>query len=151
MNRLLPVFIMLIMGTHAYAEHYYGEYNEYDEEYIYNYNTISKNVTKPSTRDTYLGLRLHKNEQISFRYDMNTGTDITFRDNSLGLGVYVGNRLTRNVKIEFETAYTGAKQSKNNTDFGFNIWSNMLNVYLYHSFGSAVEPYIGMGIGLTGL
>lgn len=102
-------------------------------------------------RDNYVGLRLHKNEHAAFKYHVNGGYTTTPRKDNFGLGLYVGNRLTDNVKLEFETAYTGAKLSKYGTDHDYDIWSNMLNVYMYHTFGGAVEPYAGVGIGLTGI
>ena len=105
----------------------------------------------PARRDNYVGIRLHKNEHIAFKYDINGGATITPKDDNFGFGISVGNRLTDNVKIEFETAYTGAKFTRYGTRHDYDIWSNMLNVYLYQTFGGAVEPYAGLGLGLTGI
>lgn len=105
----------------------------------------------PARRDNYVGIRLHKNEHIAFKYDINGGATITPKDDNFGFGINVGNRLTDNVKIEFETAYTGAKFTRYGTHHDYDIWSNMLNVYLYQTFGGAVEPYAGLGLGLTGI
>ena len=107
--------------------------------------------TAPARRDNYVGIRLHKNEHIAFKYDTNGGATITPKDDNFGFGINVGNRLTDNVKIEFETAYTGAKFTRYGTHHDYDIWSNMLNVYLYQAFGGAVEPYAGLGLGLTGI
>lgn len=108
-------------------------------------------MASADTRDNYVGLRLHKNERIAYDWEPDNGHRVKMRDDNFGLGAYVGNRLTDNVKIEFETAYTGADFNKNGAHFNYDIWSNMLNVYLYQSFGGAVEPYAGLGLGLVGL
>ena len=102
-------------------------------------------------RDTYVGFRVHKNENIAFRFEPENSEGTTLRDDGFGIGINVGNRLTDNVKIEFETAYTGGRASKYGNDFDFDIWSNMLNVYVYKQFGGAVEPYGGFGIGISGI
>lgn len=102
-------------------------------------------------RDNYVGMRLHKNNNIAFRLETSEDTGTTVRDDGFGIGLYVGNRLTNHVKIEFETLYNGGSQEKYGKDFGFNIWSNMLNVYLYQQIEGAVEPYAGLGIGVSGI
>ena len=71
------------------------------------------------------------------------------RDDTVGLGVYVGNRLTDFMKIEFETIYTGIDDSKRNLDFNFDVWANMVNMYMYRTYGDAVEPYVGIGLGFS--
>ncbi len=116
----------------------------YNDDYDMGYST-------PARRDNYVGIRLHKNEHIAFKYDITGGATITPKDDNFGFGISVGNRLTDNVKIEFETAYTGAKFTRYGTRHDYDIWSNMLNVYLYQTFGGAVEPYAGLGLGLTGI
>lgn len=102
-------------------------------------------------RDNYVGMRLHKNNNIAFRLETSEDTGTTVRDDGFGIGLYVGNRLTNHVKIEFETLYNGGSQEKYGKDFGFNIWSNMLNVYIYQQIEGAVEPYAGLGIGVSGI
>lgn len=102
-------------------------------------------------RDNYVGMRLHKNNNIAFRLETSEDTGTTVRDDGFGIGLYVGNRLTNHVKIEFETLYNGGSQEKYGKDFNFNIWSNMLNVYVYQQIEGAVEPYIGLGIGVSGI
>lgn len=102
-------------------------------------------------RDNYVGMRLHKNDNIAFRLETQENTGTTVRDDGFGVGLYIGNRLTNHVKIEFETLYNGGNQEKYGKDFSFNIWSNMLNVYVYQQIEGAVEPYIGLGIGVSGI
>lgn len=101
----------------------------------------------PSNRDNYAGIRLHKNDNIAFMFEDSN----TLRDDGFGFGLYVGNRLSEHVKLEFETLYNGGKDNKYGTDFNFNIWSNMLNVYIYQQIEGAIEPYAGIGIGVSGI
>ena len=114
------------------------------DSYDYGYNDAPR-------RDNYVGLRMHKNENIAFRVEPEYGNGTTLRDDSFGVGLIIGNRLTNHIKIEFESEYTYGGQKKYGTDYDFNIWSNMLNVYLYQQFGGAVEPYAGLGVGVSGL
>ncbi len=129
----LPIFITCMIALPAIADNYYD----------YDYNSPQ--------RDNYVGIRLHKNDNIAFRFEPDNGNSTTLRDDGFGIGLYVGNRLTEYIKIEFETAYTGGGQKKYNSDFNFNLWSNMLNVYIYKQFGGAVEPYVGLGVGVSGI
>lgn len=109
----------------------------------YNYN--------PSQRDNYFGARLHKNSNIAFRFEEPNSDGTTLRDDGFGIGLYIGNRLTDHVKVEFETLYNGGKEGKYGSDFSFNIWSNMLNIYVYQKIEEAVEPYVGIGLGVSGI
>lgn len=102
-----------------------------------------------SEYDTYAGFRIHKNENLAFNYDIHGGDDINIRKDNFGIGAVVGNRLSDNVKIEFETSYTGAQQNRHNTDFDFDIWSNMFNMYLFQEFSGAIAPYAGLGVGFA--
>jgi len=45
-------------------------------------------------RDNYIGLRIHKNENIAFTYDIHGGSDTTIRRDNFGLGAVVGNKLS---------------------------------------------------------
>ena len=132
MKKFLLVTLLFCMGTMPAMADDYG------------YNSTPQ-------RDTYVGLRLHKNDNIAFRYEPENGDGITLRDGSFGFGAMIGNRLTDHVKIEFETEYTYGGQSKYGSDYSFNVWANMLNVYVYQQFGGAVEPYAGLGVGVSGL
>lgn len=104
-----------------------------------------------SEYDTYAGFRIHKNENLAFNYDIHGGDDINIRKDNFGIGAVVGNRLSDNVKIEFETSYTGAQQNRYNTDFDFDIWSNMFNMYLFQEFSGAIAPYAGLGVGFAAI
>ncbi len=131
----ITALILCLLSIPAFAEDWYED----------------KNYTSTPKRDTYVGFRLHQNKHIAFGYEINDGANMTLKDDSFGVGLTVGNRLTNHVKIEFETLYTNGKERKYDTDFNFDIWANMLNVYIYQQFDGAVEPYAGIGIGLAGL
>ncbi len=120
--------------------------DDWNDDYAYADTSV-----KTTARDNYVGIRLHKNEHIAYKYDLKHGQDITTKDDNFGFGVMVGNRLTDHVKIEFETSYTGTSFKKYNVNYDYDIWANMLNVYLFNEFGNAVAPYAGVGMGLTGI
>lgn len=119
-----------------------NEYGMYDEYSGY---------VATQQRDNYVGFRIHKNESLALKYDINDGGNTTVRKDNFGFGAVVGNKLTSNVKIEFETAYTGVSERKRNNDFDFDIWSNMLNVYLFKEFDNVVAPYAGLGLGFASI
>ena len=75
----------------------------------------------------------------------------TFYDEDIAFGLVFGNRLTDYVKIELESAYLGTSFQKNSNEFNYDIWSNMLNVYLFKEYGGAVAPYFGLGIGASAI
>lgn len=102
-------------------------------------------------RDNYIGLRIHKNENIAFSYDINGGGDATVRRDNFGLGAVIGNKLSDHVIIEFETSYTGAEQRKGITKYDYDVWANMFNMYLTQEFEGAISPYAGIGIGFAGI
>lgn len=139
MKKILPLlFVMLTMPV--CAEEYWGNnYDSYDE-----YGTNQK-------YDTYAGIRIHKNESLALKYDITDANNSTIRDDNFGFGAVVGNRLTDNVKIEFETSYTGIEKSKRNREFDFDIWANMFNMYLFQEYSGAVAPYAGVGIGFAAI
>ncbi len=117
---------------------------------IYTIIAMACIATPAVAMDNYFGLRLHQNEHISFKYQSDA-FDHKMTGDALGIGLYVGNRLTDNVKIEFETSYTGADFDDYGHTFDYSIWSNNINVYLFQEYGGAVEPYVGAGVGLTGM
>ncbi len=153
MKHIITFFSLLAFTMPAianYSEYGYGdEYDMPSESYEYVAPTAS--TSDNARRDTYVGLRLHKNEHIEMGFHMRHGGNTTITDDSGGIGLYVGNKLTEYVKIEFETAYTGSKNSKYDTTFEYDIWANMLNVYMFYEFGNAVAPYAGVGMGMTGI
>ena len=150
MKKIPFLLIAALITTPVLANEYGDEYDTYDDE-VDTYSSASYDTPKSEKRETYAGLRIHRNEHISFKYTMNDGGDATVRSDNFGLGLNIGNRLTDNVKIEFETLYAGASEKKDATTFGYDIWSNMLNVYIYDTFGGAVEPYLGIGMGVSGI
>lgn len=112
-------------------------------------NDYWDNYETNQTRDNYIGLRIHKNENIAFKYDLvGTGKTTVRRDN-FGIGAYIGNKLSDYVKLEFETSYTGGAQDDIDSEYDFDIWANMFNVYLFQNFSGAIEPYAGLGIGFA--
>ncbi len=159
MKKTSLVLLGLLIATPAFANDY-GEYAEsYDDTESYttyapDYDDAPHATTIQKTdraRDTYAGFRIHKNEHIAFDYDIDNVGNTTIKNNNFGFGLNIGNRLTDNVKIEFETLYTGTSETKNSNKYDFDIWSNMLNVYIYKNFGGAVEPYFGVGVGFSGM
>ena len=118
------------------------------DDYWDDYEYSSADTVK---RDTYVGIRLHKNERIAFKYDIHDGGNSTIRKDNFGFGAVVGNRLSDNVKVEFETMYTGASQTRRATKYDFDVWANMLNVYLFQEYASAIAPYVGLGIGFASI
>lgn len=116
--------------------------------YILTLLTISTSSFAYDTRhETYAGIRIHKNENLTFTYDIHGASDTTFRRDNFGLGAVFGNRLSDNVTIEFESLYTGAE----NNHFNYDIWANMFNAYLFHEFSDAIAPYAGLGIGFASI
>ncbi|MBO4625889.1 MAG: porin family protein [Alphaproteobacteria bacterium] len=151
MKKISILLLVALISAPAIANEYdYDDYDTYDEE-TYNAPAPVTPVASTAKRDTYAGLRIHRNEHITYQFSSNGNHDTTVRDNNFGIGLTFGNRLTEYVKLEFETLYTGKQESKHNTDFNYDIWSNMLNMSLYKNYGGAVEPYVGLGIGLSGL
>lgn len=160
MKKLSVLFLTAMCAVPAMAEPMYGISNEYDymDEEIAPVNIDTPNPTynttiSPSrgTRDNYVGFRVHQNAHLAMKYDENHGYTTHKTKKNAGLSLNVGNRLTEYVKIEFETGYTGAKFTKRDAHHDYDLWSNMLNVYIYKNFGGAVEPYAGLGVGMTGI
>lgn len=133
----ITTLLLCLISVPAFADDWYGDYN-------YGYSSGVQ-------RDTYVGVRLHQNKHIAFGYEVLDGGNTTLKDDGIGIGLTFGNRLTNHVKVEFETLYTKGKERKYDTDFNFDVWANMLNVYIYQQFDGAVEPYAGIGIGIAGL
>lgn len=148
MKKFAVIFACLL-AMPSFANEYIEEYDTYDTYDSYSsYDTYEPVVTS-SHRDNYVGLRIHKNERIAFKYDIHNGGNSTIRKDNWGLGAVIGNRLSDFAKIEFETSYTGANQTKRSTDYDFDVWSNMLNFYLFQEYAGAIAPYVGVGIGFT--
>ncbi len=137
----LALFLACITAMPAVAQDAWDGYE-------YEYDTTDTYSTK---RDNYVGIRLHKNENIEFDYDIHDAGGDKIKKDNWGFGAVVGNRLSDHVKIEFETMYTGAKQTKRETTFDYDVWANMLNVYMFQEFADAVAPYAGLGIGFASI
>ena len=99
--------------------------------------------------ETYAGFRIHKNENIAFEHDIHGASGTTVRRDNFGLGGVIGNRLSDHVSIEFETSYTGAECKRGTSNFNYDIWANMFNMYLFQEFSDAIAPYAGIGIGFA--
>ncbi|MBP3397575.1 MAG: porin family protein [Alphaproteobacteria bacterium] len=146
------VILACLAAVPAFAEEYFDDYgtynNSYDEYSSYEYSNPSPNTQR---RDNYVGIRIHKNERIAFKYDIHDGGNSTIRKDNWGIGAVVGNRLSDFAKIEFETSYTGAEQTKRSTNYDFDVWANMLNFYLFQEYAGAIAPYAGVGIGFAAI
>jgi len=150
MKKISFILLATLIASPVLADDYDDEYGTYyDDDDTYTSESYTSSSAKK--RDTYAGFRIHRNEHISFKYDTHGGPDTTIRDDNFGFGLNFGNRLTDYIKLEFETSYAGASLKKHDTDFDYDIWSNMLNVYVYKNFGGAVEPYFGVGMGASSI
>lgn len=145
MKKLAFLVSILVVSPAIANDFYYAEYVSPDAEYM----SPAPASTVPIVRDNYVGLRLHKNERISYSFDVRNGSGTTLKNDNVGFGAFVGNRLTDFAKIEFETMYTGLDDTKRNLDLNFDIWANMVNVYLFRTYGGSVEPYAGIGLGFS--
>lgn len=145
--------ILLFMTAMPALANDYGTYAEYDilETTDSPSCDCSCNGDNDTSRDNYVGFRIYKNEHAAYSYNRSNGHKKKYQDDNFGFGTTVGNRLTDYVRVEYETLYMGAQYSKNDKDFEYDIWANMLNAYLLREFGGAVEPYVGAGLGLTGI
>lgn len=132
MRNLFAVVFSLLFLAPVWANDYYNaDYNE--------------------QKDTYVGIRIHKNESLSLKYEAEGIDGFRLREDNFGIGAVAGNRLSDNVKVEFETAYNGMKELGNNTTLSVDVWANMFNVYMFQQFDGAVEPYAGLGIGFAAI
>ncbi len=148
----IAVLMAALLPMVAAAEEYADDYNTYDnyyDEYEHIDNTAS--VTTPEKRDNYIGIRIHKNERIAFKYDIHSDGNSNVREDNFGFGAVIGNRLSDHVKIEFETSYVGGDQTKRGVNYDFDVWANMLNVYLFNEYAGAIAPYAGLGIGFANI
>ena len=141
----IVILLACLTTLPAMAEEYWDDYSEYD------YDGYVVDVPVIGQYETYAGIRLHKNERVSFKYDIHDGGNSTIRKDNFGFGLVVGNRLSDHVKLEFETSYTGAKETKRDTHYDFDVWANMLNVYLFQEYAGAIAPYAGVGIGFASM
>lgn len=132
MRNLFAVVFSLLFLAPVWAKDYYNaDYNE--------------------QKDTYVGIRIHKNESLSLKYEAEGIDGFRLREDNFGIGAVAGNRLSDNVKVEFETAYNGMKELGNNTTLSVDVWANMFNVYMFQQFDGAIEPYAGLGIGFAAI
>ncbi|MDR1337755.1 MAG: outer membrane beta-barrel protein [Rickettsiales bacterium] len=103
-----------------------------------------------SARDNSIGIRLHKNERMDFEFE-NGIVDRHVKDDQFGFGATIGNKLTEHVKVEFETSYTGANFWLDGYVHDYDIWSNMINMYMFSAIDGVVEPYVGLGLGISAI
>ena len=151
MKKLSFLLLTILIATPAFANEYDDDYDTYYDDDNYTSEPYTAPKSNIANRDTYAGFRIHRNEHIALKYDVHGEHDKTVRSENFGFGLNIGNRLTEYVKLEFETLYTGSSKNKYETNFDYDVWSNMLNVQIYKNFGGAVEPYAGVGIGVSGL
>lgn len=108
-------------------------------------------VPSDVARGNYAGFRIYKNAHASYKYTSDDGADHRHSDDGFGFGTTLGNNLTDYLRVEYETLYMGAQYKTDDTDFNYDLWANFLNAYLLYDIDGAVAPYIGAGIGLTGI
>lgn len=108
-------------------------------------------ATTATTTDNYAGFRIYMNEHSSYSYSLSDGFDYDYIDDNIGFGTTVGNNLTDYLRVEYETLYIGAQYTAADKDFEYDIWANMLNAYLMWDIDCAFAPYLGAGLGLTGI
>lgn len=104
-----------------------------------------------AARGSYTGVRIYKNQRGSFEYKPFWKREIRYMEDNLGFGTTVGTNLKDYLRVEYETLYMGSQYSTRGTDFEYNIWSNLLNAYVLYNFEDALSPYVGLGLGLTGI
>lgn len=153
----IPFFIiaMVLCGAPAMANTYgtYDEYITYDApDAGIDCPVCECNCGDTPTRyDNYTGFRIYKNEHVAYAYTLPNGHhDETTRDN-FGFGTVLGNRLTDFLRVEYETLYMGSNHDDAGHDFSYDIWANLFNAYLFQEFSGVVAPYVGAGLGLTGI
>ncbi len=132
MKKLICFVVVFFIAIPVFANDYFGD--GYDGQ-----------------RDTYAGVRIHKNESLSLKYEAAGVNGLKLREDNFGIGAVVGNRLSDNVKVEFETAYNGMKEVKQNTTLSVDVWANMFNVYWFQEFDGAIAPYAGVGVGFAAI
>ena len=108
-------------------------------------------IADTNSRDNYVGVRVYFNEHSSYSYNSPDGHTREFIDDNLGFGTTVGNRLNDWFRVEYEALYMGANTSANDVNFEYDIWANLLNGYLYYEIDPYIAPYVGLGLGLTGI
>lgn len=121
------------------------------EEYIDEYDYYEYSDDSEKEYETYAGIRIHKNERMALKFDIQDGKNSTIREDNFGFGAVIGNRLNNHIKLEFETSYTGMKKNKRANKYNFDVWANMLNVYLFQEYEQTVAPYAGLGIGFASI
>lgn len=103
------------------------------------------------TRDSYFGVRVYKNEHSAFSYNHPNGHKEKFKRDNFAFGTTAGNNLADWVRVEYETLYMGGQKNMHDTKFDYDLWANFVNAYLLRDFDGVVAPYIGAGLGLTGI
>lgn len=142
--------LLCILPVAAHAE--YGTYTEYDMDLLAQCPACEcPSGGTTDRRDNYAGFRIYKNEHAAYSYNLSNGHKEKYKKDNWGFGTTVGNNLTEYLRVEYETLYMGAQYSKNDKDFEYDIWANMLNAYLLYDLDGAVAPYAGLGLGLTGI
>jgi opacity protein-like surface antigen len=132
MKKIISVVFAVLFTTPLFANDFYSD--DYS-----------------GSRDTYVGFRIHKNESLSLKFEVPDAAGFKLRKDNFGIGAVVGNRLSDNVKVEFETSYTGMKDAHYNTTLNFDVWANMFNMYYFKEFDGVISPYAGVGVGFAAI
>ncbi len=150
MKKILAILVMALPVATAMANEY-GEYTQYDTITAIECPLCECATTSGTDISNYAGVRIYKNEHSAYSYSLSNGHKEKYKKDNFGFGTTVGNTLTDYLRVEYETLYMGAQYTKYDTDFEYDIWANMLNAYLLYDFDNAVAPYLGLGLGLTGI
>lgn len=151
MKKIFAAIFAIMPVSGLYANDY-GQYDEYGD-----YSVAAEQECPicecggDDDRSNYVGFRVYKNEHAAYSYNLSNGHKNKYKKDNFGFGTTVGNNLTDWLRVEYETLYMGAEYTKRYTDFEYDIWANMLNAYLLRDFEGVVAPYVGAGIGLTGI
>lgn len=109
------------------------------------------NKKEATARNSYAGVRIYQNVRARYAYSAADTPPIKRERDNLGFGTTMGFRFCDWLRGEYETLYMGAEYTAGNQNFQYDIWANMLNLYLYHDIEHAVAPYVGVGAGLTAM
>ena len=127
MKKMLLIPIALIVGTTAYAQ---VEQNE-------------------PARDSYIGMRLHKNANMAIDMSTNVGVYGKLQAKPWGISINAGQRVNQYITLEGEIGYGGGIRAEGfgETDT-FSASAAMFNAYLHHEISEGISPYVGLGLGM---
>ena len=146
MKRVL-IFLLCILAMPAIAD------EPWDNVYIVACPTCTcpDGKTSNAQRNSYAGMRVYQNVRAEYLYSPHGAPREKNDKENMGFGTTMGLRFTNWLRGEYETLYMGAQYTADMQNFEYDLWANMLNLYLYRDIHDVVAPYIGGGIGLTAI